>query len=248
MKKVTDSILVSTLNIWFYFWAPVVLLLSLIVYTPFVATVRVFSRRKAMFFFRRCINLYGKSVALTAWPWIRIKVYNLPRGKEAPYIFVENHTSSFDPFVQGFLPVELVQAARGWALSLPVLGLVAKFAGYLDVDALDAEEFMMNARKLLDEGVSIVFFPEGTRYPGPEMGPFHSTAFRLAAETGTPVVPVIISGISDKPRKGSLVMHPGIIEIYCLSPVFPEKNRKQSHMTLKKKIRRMMEDQIQVLQ
>jgi len=166
--------------------------------------------------------------------------HNLPPVSESPYIFVENHTSSFDPFVQGFLPYELVQAARGWALSLPVLGLVAKFAGYLDVDAMPGEKLLQKAEKLIKDGVSVVFFPEGTRYVGEEMGPFHSTAFRVAVATENAIVPVIITGIEDKPKKGSLLMRPGRIDIYCLPTILPEEFKGLSHRSLKKLVREKM--------
>ena len=232
------------LNLWFYCLAPFVLAGSLLIYTPFVAAVRVFSRRRAMYYFRKSINLYGRSVGLSTWPWIRIKVHNLPPPDGTPYVFVENHTSSFDPFVQGFLPYELVQAARGWALRLPVLGLVAKFAGYLDVDALSGEEMLKKADKLLEQGVSVVFFPEGTRHPGPEMGPFHSLAFRTALGNSVPIVPVIIRGIADKPRKGSLLMRPGKIDIYCLDVIKPDDYSGKSAAGLKKYIRKIMEKAI----
>ncbi|NOY75458.1 MAG: 1-acyl-sn-glycerol-3-phosphate acyltransferase, partial [Kiritimatiellaeota bacterium] len=205
---------IVTLNVWFYFWAPFVLAGSLLVYFPFVAAVRIFRPSETMRCFRRCINLYGVTVALTAWPWIRVRVSGMPPKDSAPYVFVENHTSSFDPFVQGFLPFELVQAARGWALGLPILGFLAKLAGYIDVDAMPPEEVMERSSSLLESGVSMVFFPEGTRrFQDEGLGPFHGTAFRVACANKVQIAPVVLIGIHDKPRKGSLFMRPGVIDI-----------------------------------
>ncbi len=240
MNKIINVIFTFTLNIWFYFWFPFVLLGSLIIYTPIVAFFRIFRPSRTMFYFRKSINLYGKSVGLTAFPWIKVRVHNLPPKEDVPYIFVENHTSSFDPFVQGFLPYELVQAARGWALSLPILGQVAKFAGYLDVDVMSGEELLEKSKKLIKERVSVVFFPEGTRYVAAEMGPFHSTAFRVAVATECAIVPVIIMGIEDKPKKGSLIMRPGRIDIYCLPVLLPEEFYGLSHRAAKKLVRGKM--------
>lgn len=247
MKNLINFILIFTLNIWFYFWAPFVLFFSLLIYTPYVAFFRIFQPAKTMFHFRKSINLYGKSVGLTAWPWIKIKLHNSPPGDGAPYIFVENHTSSFDPFLQGFLPFELVQAARDWALRLPVLGIVAKFAGYLDVNSLPGKKLVKSAENRIRNGISVVFFPEGTRYPYDNMGPFHSTAFRVAFETETAVVPVIIKGVDNKPKKGSLLMHPGRIDIYCLPVIDPKEFKATSHMALKKLVRNKMEEKKKML-
>jgi 1-acyl-sn-glycerol-3-phosphate acyltransferase len=233
---------ILTLNLWFYFWAPFVLFASLLIYIPFVTFTRVFFPAKAMRCFRRCINLYGKSVAMTAWPWIRVRVSGIPSREGAPYVFVENHTSSFDPFVQGFLPFELVQAARGWALRLPVLGFFAKWAGYIDVDSMSSEIILDHSAKLLESGVSIVFFPEGTRRsPDEGLGPFHGTSFRVACAASATVVPVVVKGISDKPRKGSLVMNPGLIEIVCLPPVKSDPNSENPHFEMKKRVRASIE-------
>ena len=233
---------IALLNLWFYFWAPFVLAASLLIYIPFVTFVRLFFPAKTMKCFRRCINLYGKSVALTAWPWIRVRLSGIPPIEGAPYVFVENHTSSFDPFVQGFLPFELVQAARGWALRLPVLGFFARWAGYIDVDAMSPEDVMARSARLLESGVSIVFFPEGTRRSEEEgLGPFHGTAFRVACANSATVVPVLVSGIADKPRKGSLLMRPGLIEITCLDPISSDPSAENAQFELKKRARASIE-------
>jgi 1-acyl-sn-glycerol-3-phosphate acyltransferase len=52
--------------------------------------------------------------------------------------------------------------------------------------------------KLLQQGVWIFFFPEGTRKvtlsAGEPLGPFKAGAFKLAIDAGVPIVPVTISG------------------------------------------------------
>ena len=241
MKKIKTFFSTLTLNIWFYFWAPIVLIASLSIYIPILFFTRIFLPQKTMHLFRKFINFYGKSVAYTAYPWIKIKIYNLPEKNNAPYIFTVNHTSSFDAFMQGFLPFELVQAARGWALNLPILGIIARGAGYLDVDKLAPNNFIDEAIKRINAGISIVFFPEGTRHPLEKLGPFHSTAFRVAYDSKTSIVPVIIVGIENKPKKGSLIMHSGNIKIYCLPTIPHEEYKNLSVQGLKKRIRKEME-------
>jgi 1-acyl-sn-glycerol-3-phosphate acyltransferase len=231
-----------SLNLWFYFWAPFVVFACLIIFVPFVTMVRIFNPARVMYYFRRSINLYGKAVTLTGWPWIRVKLHDLPSHDNIPYVFVENHASSFDPFVQGVLPYEIVQSARGWALRFPVLGRFARWAGYIDVDNSDGDQLIEKAKKLLNEKVSIVFFPEGTRSTDGTLGAFHSAAFRIAIETATPMVPVIITGIADKPAKGSFIMHPGVIDINFMNVIIPENFKGKTSFVLKKEIRAKMEN------
>ena len=231
---------IATLNLWFYFWFPVVLFVSVAVGVAELLATRVFRPSWVRRALRRRINRYGRSVVLTAWPWIRVEVVNAPPVGEGPYVIVENHTSSFDPFVQGVLPYELVQAARGWALRLPVLGVVGRLAGYLDVDALSGETLVERAVEHLRNGVSVVFFPEGTRRPDGDLGPFHGAAFRVAEQAGVPIAPAIVTGISDKPKKGSLVMRPGKIKIEFLPLVPPGEFAGKSAPAIKKMVRSMM--------
>ena len=230
------------LNFCFYLLAPLILVLSLVVYTPFVLCVRVFRPSKTMYWIRKCIAVYGRCTAYGALPWIKVGVQNMPDIKKGPYIFVENHTSSFDAFVQGFLRIELVQAARGWALKLPLLGFVAHIAGYIDVDALLGEKIIEKAVTHLKNGVSVVFYPEGTRHPENHLGPFHSTPFRVALKSGATLVPIVVKGISDKPGKGTLLMRPGRIQIQCLPPIPPEEYRNLTHTQLKKLVRQKMKE------
>ena len=243
LKKLVKFCLTTSLNIWFYFWAPFVLLTCLVTFVPFVAFVRIFSPARVMYYFRRSISFYGRAVTLTGWPWIRVKCHNAPEMRGIPYIFVENHASSFDPFVQAVWPYEVVQSARGWALKFPVLGRFARWAGYIDVDE-DSEGIVDKGKKLLKNKVSLVFFPEGTRSIDGDLGPFHGVAFRLAVETKIPLVPVIIDGIADKPAKGSLIMHPGVINIRCLDVIHPESFKDKTPFALKKEIKALMANEI----
>ena len=54
------------------------------------------------------------------------------------------------------------------------------------------ERVLAEAKRSLEEGVSVMIFPEGTRSQDGQMGRFHSGAFRLAAETGADLLPVVL--------------------------------------------------------
>jgi len=242
MIKVFNFFNILILNVWFYFWAPFVLAINLIFMIPLVVFSRLFGHRYTMYVFRRAIALYGKCVCFTAWPWIRIQLINPPTKKQIPYIFVENHTSSFDPFVQAVLPFEIVQFARNYALQFPLLGFIAKCSGYIDVNAYSPEDIIEKGKKLLEDKVSLVLFPEGTRHTDGVVGPFHSTAFKIALETNTPLVPVVIKGIENKPPKGSFLFQPGLIQFHCLEPVCPEYYKNMTPFKLKKYVRNIIKE------
>ena len=120
--------------------------------------------RENMRRFRRMIAWYGYGVICgLARPIIRI-VYESPaRSPRTAKIFVSNHVSSSDPFLVALLPEATVQVVNLWPFKLPVWGIFARWAGYLNIRAMSAEAFQEAASRLLAEGISIVAFPEGTR-------------------------------------------------------------------------------------
>jgi 1-acyl-sn-glycerol-3-phosphate acyltransferase len=63
-------------------------------------------------------------------------------------------------------------------------------------------------------------FPEGTRSKDGAIGPFKPGAFRLAIETGRPIVPVVLSGIADVLPKGSMLFEGSAdVRIRVLEPI-----------------------------
>ena len=68
------------------------------------------------------------------------------------------------------------------------------------------EKFSKQGREALDDGMNLVICPEGQSQP-PELSPsrFHTGAFRLALESGAPVVPVALAGFHRRFKDGPLV-------------------------------------------
>jgi len=209
------------LNIYLY---TLFLLLSLVVIPVLSIVVAVQApfrpHRRSMQLFRKFISWYGRAITGAAYPSIRVRFEDhAGTGTMGPAIYVCNHRSASDPFLMCVLSHEVVQIVNIWPFRIPVIGLYARFAGYLNIRMMATEEFMARAGILLSEGVSIVFFPEGTRSTTGKMGMFHGAAFRLALDTKASVVPLCITGNDNIPPKGSLVLHPGTIRVRALPAI-----------------------------
>ncbi len=140
-----------------------------------------------------------------------------------PCILVANHQSALDPYCFAFQPVtSLAFIVRNWPFRLPVYGTFMKRAGYLNSERLHGEQLLDAAEKLLREGASVIFFPEGTRSISGLPGRFHAGAFLLAMRTNTPVVPVCFNGTGRMLPKGSLLLRPEPFTVRLLPPVRPE--------------------------
>ncbi len=235
-----------------YFYTCFLLLSSVAIpaLTLVVALSRLFlSHRRTMKRFRRSISVYGKLITMVPYPWIKLRYED--RGKDAsdgPYIFVCNHRAASDAFLMCVLPHECVQIVNVWPFRIPVLGLYARFSGYLNIRRMSHEQFMEQATKLLSEGVSIIFFPEGTRSASRTMGSFHGAAFRLALESRASVVPLCITGNENIPPKGSVLLQPGTITVRRLPAITWDEYKDLNAFAFKNRVWHIIDDELSVME
>jgi len=138
-------------------------------------------------------------------------------------IYVFNHASLFDLFlIARIAPPNSAFLVRQWPLSLPVFGSVMRLAGYVNTEKHVGEEVLRQARTLLDQGINVIVFPEGTRSRTREVGRFRSGAFKLSIQTGAPVTPVMIEGTGHILPPGRFMMRPGRIRMRVLEDVYPQ--------------------------
>jgi len=123
------------------------------------------------------------------------------------YVVVANHESSADPFLLSFLPWDMRWVAKEELFRMPVIGWMMRCSGDIPLrrgDAASVARMMEEARSALAHGQSVMMFPEGTRSASGELGAFKDGAFKLAVESGAPVLPVALAGTRACRPKGSL--------------------------------------------
>ena len=202
------------------------------------------THRRSMRAFRLMIARYGQLVLASMAPFVRIFCERPAEPLPQPCIYICNHRSGSDPFLMAKLPGEIVQVVNAWPFRLPILGWFAKWSGYLSVREMPFGAFLKTAAHRLEQGVCIAGFPEGTRSGEGPMGPFHSALFRVALDTGVPIIPVCISGNERIPPKGSWWLNPGRIQIRMLAPVPVDTYREWSPFTFKNRIREIIENEL----
>ena len=79
-------------------------------------------------------------------------------------------------------------------------------------------------RQVLTIGLDMVIYPEGTRNKTNEpLRPFHDGAFRLAVESGKPIVPALIFNTKKiMPPGKPFYLLPHVIEMHFLPPQSPD--------------------------
>ncbi len=163
---------------------------------------------------------------------------NIPRDR--PVIFMPNHQSLLDIVALVYtLPVRWRFVAKKELLAIPIFGWALAGSGQIIVDrkARDkAVRSLHRAAERIREGMSVIVFPEGTRSPDGQLGPFKSGGFYLALEAGVPIVPVSISGTHRLNPKHSLKIRSGTIKVVYGKPIPTEGLTLEDRYTLKERV------------
>ena len=142
---------------------------------------------------RRLANTVGMMMVRTYQRIFRIKyevkgLETLPAGSK---IIAINHTNVTDI---AFLPLTLSEIPRfvvqGDLFEVPVLGKILKGTGQIPVEPENRHRAFEQARELLQQGETILIFPEGQLVPFGERAKAWTGTVRLALATGAPVIPL----------------------------------------------------------
>ncbi|HZI99650.1 MAG TPA: lysophospholipid acyltransferase family protein [Gemmatimonadaceae bacterium] len=164
--------------------------------------------------------------ALVAIAGVRVRVHNPERGGAGtPHIFLANHVSWYDiPALGSFLP-RAKFVAKAELFKIPVLGGAMRAVGMVPIERQNRKAAFGaydEASRRIREGDSVIVFPEGSRGYDYPLRPFKKGPFVLAIDAGVPIVPVLLHGTREVIRKGSMLLHPGRVDVHLLEPVSVE--------------------------
>jgi 1-acyl-sn-glycerol-3-phosphate acyltransferase len=183
-------------------------------------TCSLFDRRGRMQHW--CANTWSRMIARTALLDVRVRGAEHLRDGES-YVFLSTHQSWMDiPVMLGYLPRQLRIAAKREVFLIPFLGWHMRRSGQIPINrgsTAESIESLRRAARLLGGGVSAFLFPEGTRTRDGSLQPLKKGGFRLALESGLPVVPVTIKGTRAAMPRGSMVLRAGPVEMHLDPPV-----------------------------
>ncbi|MFH1889146.1 MAG: lysophospholipid acyltransferase family protein [Candidatus Omnitrophota bacterium] len=140
-------------------------------------------------------------------PYWDVKVTGLENiDPKKTYVAVSNHQSLADIVLMYKTKMQFKWVAKESLFKIPVLGWNMRLARHIRLrrgDFSSIKKVYREAGEWLQRGVSVVFFPEGTRSDNDDMGTFQNGAFKLAIKKKVPVLPIVIEGTKDAIPKGS---------------------------------------------
>lgn len=169
--------------------------------------------------------------------------------KSRSYVIVANHQSLCDIYVlYGFLGVDFKWVMKKELRAVPVLGLACELMGHILIDRTDTDaalETINSARSRIVNGMSVVFFPEGTRSRNGELRSFKKGAFRFARDMGLPVLPVVIHGTKDILPSDTIDLMPGEATLEILPAIEPVDLGEQDTAKIAQRVREQIATALQ---
>lgn len=197
------------------------LLVSIFASTLLVLTAPVVNRHYRFVFVRYC-NLS----VIYAMRWIcgvRFKV----EGKEhldrsQAMVVAANHQGDWETFYLLTMGIPVSTVLKKELLKIPFFGWALAMLNPIAIDrkqkANALKQLAEQGVERLENGISVLIFPEGTRtLPGP-LGPCTKGASMLANKAGVPILPIVQnSGHVSPPR--SWVKNSGLVKVRIGAPI-----------------------------
>lgn len=208
-----------------------------VTFLPFLLSITSFA-----YFLLGCLFLHSKLVTILLLPvskkkkraminsslsfYAKTVIYSGPHVKKnfsgiehidmnRPVIFIANHTSFLDILLAIMLNPKIVLMVKGWVYNSPFFGPIIRYAGYIYTDD-GTEENLDKMKTLINNGYSLLIFPEGTRSIDGKIGRFHKGAFHLAEQLNIDIQPLLLHGAFDVLPKGDFLIRPGALNVRVL--------------------------------
>jgi 1-acyl-sn-glycerol-3-phosphate acyltransferase len=168
----------------------------------------------------------------------RLEALRTSDGAGLPVVFAANHHSHIDtPLLLSCIPEPwrhrlFVGAAADYFFRTRTTAVLSALA----IGAIPIERTKVTRRsaelaaELIDEGWSMLIFPEGGRSPDGWGQPFRGGAAYLSIKCGVPVVPIHVEGTGRILRKGRTLPQPAATRVTFGDPLWPEPEEESRHM------------------
>jgi len=198
VHPITLRIMIKTLITW----GNIVFIAILqVVLGTFIFLLAPVSRKKKQMLFHRLFSFLCKTYMMLTFPTNR-KVSN-PFGEDfsKPAVIIGNHQSLIETpaFLQ--LHPKIIMLTNDWVWNSPLFGPVARMASYFNSEH-GIDSILDKLKEKVDEGYSVIIFPEGHRSDDNRVHRFHRGAFYLAEKLKMDILPVVVFGTGEFLAKG----------------------------------------------
>ncbi len=181
------------------------------------------------------LPLKKKISLISGWGWLMIKwlyvccrldykITGLENLPDRPFIAMVKHQSAWETMSLLFILPPHCWVLKKELLRIPVFGWGLSLAKPIAIDRSQSKaalrQLLQQGRERLEEGLSVVICPEGTRMAPGVTGKFNAGGSMLASQAQVPVIPIAHNSGSFWQRKG-IIKRPGTIKLVIGKPIDP---------------------------
>jgi uncharacterized protein len=160
-----------------------------------------------------------------------------------PAVLIANHQSHIDIALVLMEHPRLLELTNNRVQHSFLYGPLVQMAEFYDVSD-GMESLAKKLKKNVEQGYSVLVFPEGTRSPDTHVQRFHQGAFYLAKQLNVDILPVIIHGSGPIFPKGEYFLRTGVGTIKFLPRISPDDKRfGESTLEISRNIRKYMAEE-----
>jgi len=203
-------------------WIPISsIALILVIYGMVISPLLPISGKRKQALFHRIFCKLSKIYIAINFPKYH-QVEN-PGGEDfiKPAVIISNHQSLIETPALLRLNPNILILTNDWVYRHWVFGPVARLAGFPPM-AEGIDNSLGIIKQKMDEGFSILIFPEGTRSRDGRIQRFHRGAFYIAEKLHADILPVLIFGSGDFLPKGNFWGKPSRLFMKILPRITPE--------------------------
>lgn len=170
------------------------------------------SKGKTLDFIKLLLAKFLTSV-LYSNPFVEKRVIKNPNEDlSKPSVIIANHTSFLDTLALGMVNHKIIYLVNDWVYNSPVFGKLVRALGFYPVSQ-GIENGMEQLKEKIEQGYSLVVFPESERSYTNDVKRFHKGAFYIAEQFNLDIVPIYIHGNSEVQPKGDFIIFDGSITV-----------------------------------
>lgn len=155
-------------------------------------------------------------------PFVKKKILNPNEENfKKPSVIISNHTSFLDSLTLSMVSPNIIFLVNDWVYNSPVFGRFVKLAGFYPVSQ-GVDGSVEHLREKVEQGYSLMVFPEGTRSEDNHIRRFHKGAFYLAEQFNLDVLPVYVHGNSEVLPKDDYIVYDGSMTVKIGERIAPD--------------------------
>ena len=179
------------------------------------------------------LNLHNKGLLFVfrIFCGVKVEIVGLEHiNKNRPVVLVANHQSEWETYVLQVLMAPVSTVLKKELLSVPFFGWGLRMVQPIAIDRSQRtnalKQIISQGKERLDDGRSVLIFPEGTRIAPNEEQAFNKGAAMLATSAGVPILPVVHNAGYTWPGK-RWRKFPGSIRV-VIGPIIESEGKKTS--------------------